>query len=369
MVRSLALALGTAFVATFSTDVAAQAPLQMTEICVTPSAGEFVEIFNPTSSTVDLTDYYLTDATFAGGPTYYWQLTTGGGGGGSFSDFYARFPAGATIAPGAYQTVAIAGGATGFNSSYGFDPTYELFDTDITVPDMLEATSGSISGQGTLTNGGEFCVLLYWDGASELVQDCDYAVWGDKNEAVDKTGVTVGSSTYLADTAIASQETIAGTTSSSHASGNSWQRQTNSEGLETLAGGNGTDGSDETSENAASTWVDAAATPGAAAAGAVTMIIQPATAGPMTLDITGGGAGDLVGLIGSTSGANFSVAFLCPGEGLRTNLLGSTIIGLVLDANGERSLAATIPAGLGTIHFQTFDLTACRVTNVVVNTY
>ena len=46
---------------------------------------------------IDLTDYYLTDATFSGGSVYYWQLTTGGGGGGGFGDFYARFPAGASI--------------------------------------------------------------------------------------------------------------------------------------------------------------------------------------------------------------------------------------------------------------------------------
>ncbi len=33
-------------------------------------------------------------------------------------------------------------------------------------------------------------------GYGDLVKDVDYLVWGDKQEASDKTGVTVGSSTY-----------------------------------------------------------------------------------------------------------------------------------------------------------------------------
>ena len=45
--------------------VAADDHLLMTEIVVTPTEGEFVEIHNPTASAIDLTDYYFTDATFA----------------------------------------------------------------------------------------------------------------------------------------------------------------------------------------------------------------------------------------------------------------------------------------------------------------
>ena len=37
--------------------------LLLTEICVTPTAGEFIEIFNPTGAPVPLDDYYITDIT------------------------------------------------------------------------------------------------------------------------------------------------------------------------------------------------------------------------------------------------------------------------------------------------------------------
>ncbi|MDX2342696.1 MAG: hypothetical protein QNL12_02610, partial [Acidimicrobiia bacterium] len=43
--------------------------LLVSEFVVTPTEGEFIEIHNPTDATIDLTDVYLTDATFAGGPT------------------------------------------------------------------------------------------------------------------------------------------------------------------------------------------------------------------------------------------------------------------------------------------------------------
>lgn len=111
--------------------------LLLSEIVVTPTEGEFVEIFNPGTDPVDLSNYYLTDATFAGDGTYYYKIVEGGGGGGAFGDFHARFPAGATIGGGEYQTVAMNGAS--FATAYGVQPTYELFDTDAGIPDMLEA--------------------------------------------------------------------------------------------------------------------------------------------------------------------------------------------------------------------------------------
>jgi predicted extracellular nuclease len=246
--------------------------LLLSEIVVTPTAGEFIEIYNPTAANIDLSDVYLTDATFAGGGTYYYNIVTGtNAGGGGFSDFHARFPDGAAIAPGEFQTIAIAG-SDSFFSAYGFDPTYELFEDGApdAVPDMREALPGSINGQGGLTNGGEVVVLYTWDGASDLVQDIDYAVWGDKDEAVDKTGVSVDgpdgdavATAYLADTAIPIQDVVS---SGGHASGDSFTRVDFTEGAETQSGGNGLTGSDETSEDLSVTWAQAAATPGAAPA-------------------------------------------------------------------------------------------------------
>ncbi|MFQ5771827.1 MAG: lamin tail domain-containing protein, partial [bacterium] len=75
----------------------AQDHIVISEILVTPTNGEFVEIYNPTAMTVDLSNYYMTDATFAGGGTFYYKTVTGNGGGGDFWDFNARFPDGAQI--------------------------------------------------------------------------------------------------------------------------------------------------------------------------------------------------------------------------------------------------------------------------------
>lgn len=243
--------------------------LLLSEIVVTPTAGEFIEIHNPTMDPIDLTDVYLTDATFANGDTYYYNIVTGANaGGGGFGDFHARFPSGSSIAAGAYMTVALTG-STDFNATYGFDPDFELFEDDgapDAVPDMLEATAGSINNQGGLTNGGEIVILYQWDGSSDLVQDLDYIVWGDKAEAVDKTGISIDGpdgdmtpSFYLDDTAIASQDVVA---ADGHGTGESWQRADLTEGTEADSDGNGATGHDETSENASVTWVTRAPSPG-----------------------------------------------------------------------------------------------------------
>ncbi len=243
----------------------------LSEIVVTPTGGEFIEIHNPTGVAVDLTDVYLTDATFAGGGTYYYNIVTGtNAGGGSFGDFHARFPSGASIAPGEFQTIAIAG-SDAFATEYGFNPDYELFEDSGSadaIPDMLEALPGSINGQGGLTNGGEVAVLYTWDGNADLVRDIDYVVWGDKDEAVDKSGVGIDGpdadndpSFYAFETPIVDQDVVA---LAAHATGDSFQRLDFTEGTEAQVGGNGISGADETSEDASSTWGQAAASPNAA---------------------------------------------------------------------------------------------------------
>jgi len=280
-------------------ELAQPAPdLLLSEIVVTPTAGEFIEIYNPTGAAIDLSDVYLTDATFAGGATYYYNIVTGANaGGGGFGDFHTRFPDGAMIAPGEFQTVSISGSAN-FFAEYGFEPTYELFEDGVStdsVPDMREALPGSINDQGGLTNGGEVVVLYTWDGESDLVQDIDYVVWGDKAEAIDKTGVSVDgpdgddvATFYLNDTAITNQDVIA---TGSHAVGESFQRVDFNEGVEVQTAGNGVTGSDETSEDLSVTWAQIAATPGAAPpAPASNWVINEILADPAS-----GAAGDANG--------------------------------------------------------------------------
>jgi hypothetical protein len=139
--------------------------LLLSEITVTPTAGEFIEIYNPNTTLVDLTDVYLTDATFANSGAYYYNIVTGAdAGGGGFGDFLARFPNGASIAAGAYQTVSISGSES-YTTTYGTIPTYELYEDGAIpdgVPDMLEGLTGSINNQGGLTNSGEVAILFQW---------------------------------------------------------------------------------------------------------------------------------------------------------------------------------------------------------------
>ena len=247
--------------------------LLLTEITAANDGAEFIEIHNRSAVTVDLSDVFLSDATFAPQDVYYYNVVTGirdaMGGGRGFGDFSARFPDGATIAAGEYQVISLAG-SDSFLAAWGFLPDYELYEDGASadgIPDMREALPDSISDQGSLTDSGEFAVLFYWDGVSDRVQDLDYVVWGDQEEAVDKTGVSVdgpdvgtAASTYLADTPVASQQVLG---SSGPANGSSFQRDDLNEGTEVQAGGNGITGSDETSEDLSETWCIADATPAA----------------------------------------------------------------------------------------------------------
>jgi hypothetical protein len=328
--------------------------LLITEIVITPTEGEFIEIYNPTGAAVDLTDVYLTDATFAGGGAYYYNITTGANyGGGGFGDFHARFPNGASIAVGEYQTVSLAG-SDDFFATFGVNPTYELFEdagAADAIPDMLEAVAGSISNQGGLTNSGEFAVLYHWDGASDLVTDLDYTMWGDKAEAVDKTAISIDgpdgdviTSPYLNDTPIANQEFIA-----THTNGFSMQRKDLAEGTETKIGGNGAGGHDETSENLATTWDGTTvATPNAAYAAPVVVIpfiINEVDAdtpsGPDTqefVEIFDGGAGN------SPLDGYSIVLFNGSND---QSYAAFDLDGLTTDANGYFLLAGQNVAGIG----------------------
>ncbi len=249
-------------------------PLLLSEFVINPTNAEFIEIYNPNDVAINLSNYYLTDATYAGGDDYYYNIVTGAGyGGGGFYDFHARFPDGATIGAGEYQTVALNGDSLFFDY-YGVLPTYEIAEDSTKsedVPDMREAVEGSIDGlRSGLTNSDEVIILYYWDGVSDLVKDSDYVIYDDNNEipneAVDKTGVSIDGpdvgdepSIYLDDTPIANQSVAA-----SPGADKSAQRIDLIEGTETKTGGNGLSGHDETSENLSETWIVDVPTPNAA---------------------------------------------------------------------------------------------------------
>ncbi|PID81087.1 hypothetical protein CSB20_04150, partial [bacterium DOLZORAL124_64_63] len=221
-------------------------------------------IVNPTAGDLDLSRVYLTDGTTAPAAFYY-NLPLGtpavaNPGGGNGGDFNARFPAGYVLAAG--DTLAIAiNGSTEYQEAYGRQPDLELYEDGNAcdeVPEMLEAFPGSIDA-GNLVGGGntpalsdvgESLVLYTWDGSSDLVQDLDYIAWGDYAASlVDKSGVTIGTGTYLNDTPTADQD-VAAVPNFRRA----LRRVSLDEGTEALTGGNGVTGHDETSENMGTTW-------------------------------------------------------------------------------------------------------------------
>ncbi|MCA9515863.1 MAG: lamin tail domain-containing protein, partial [Myxococcales bacterium] len=218
--------------------------LLISEVVVSPTAAEMVEILNPGSAPVDLSDVYLADY-------HAYHLITTGGGAPSAADFRLRFPAGATIAPGGYVTVSLETDAH-FLSEHGVYPDFDLAEGG-----PAPAMRGEHTGSASLSNAQEALTLFWWDGASDLVVDLDYVAWGGTVEGTDKTGVVVGSSAYRADTPLSDQRPVAAPGSASVT------RCDVTEGAERRSGGNGLGGDDETSEDLDATFqLLAVASPG-----------------------------------------------------------------------------------------------------------
>jgi len=247
---------------------AAPQKLLLTQVTVAPSEAEHVAIYNPGSSVVDLTSYYLSDS------NAYYKVVTGTPLGGA-SDFIVRFPAGARIGPGQTQYVAVEGAECfksacgtvgGLYAGFGVYPTYEIPSTiDVNnnddVLDMIAPFMDSVGDAHNLTNGGEPLMLFYWDGNSSLVTDVDYVCFGSPtfgNPAVHKTdqititGPSGVPGTYQNDTPDGS--THHAPISAGGATTNTCRVVPYTEGTQVMSGGNGIDGSDETSENTATTW-------------------------------------------------------------------------------------------------------------------
>ncbi len=230
--------------------------LLLCEVVVTPTAGEYIEIVNPTAGTIDLSNYYLSDyADYA--------LIPGVSGGGPApvgvsSDFIVRFPAGAMIAANEVQVIAFDG--TGFAATFpGNTADYEINSTDGTVPDMIIEFEPPMGGFAMgLSNSGENVVLFFWDGVSDLVQDVDMVNVGTPtivNAIADKSLVSVDgpdadaiATNYLADAVTMPQQ------SGDPGFGFSTKRIALEGADEVAVSGNGITGHDETTENIAVTW-------------------------------------------------------------------------------------------------------------------
>ena len=221
-----------------------------TEVVLTPSDGEYVEISNPTESAVDLTNYYLTDGTDVSSSKLYYNLPIEDNyWSGSSTDFICRFPNGYTLAPGAAIKISLRDNSA-YESVYGQTPDISLDDDMLSVSEDSD-TKGNPNAP-KLHNSSETLILFHWDGSSEIVKDVDYLIWGDNSFAIDKSGVDG----YLSDTPTSSQSLMP-----VHATNEKLVRlDKSSEGMESQANGNGITGHDETSEPLADTWTTASLT-------------------------------------------------------------------------------------------------------------
>ena len=220
--------------------------LVFSEVVLTPSDGEYVQITNPTANDIDMSDYYLTDATDGSGNAYYNLPLASGYWSGSGFDFICRFPAGYSLAAGTSMKVSLRDNESYVNT-YGESADLSLNE------DLLDAIDGS-STKGNastpkLDNTSETLVLFYWDGTSATVKDVDYLLWGGNSYGIDKSAVTG----YQSDTPVSSQSFM-----SVHATNEKLIRAENAgEGSESQSSGNGITGHDETSEPLSDTWITA----------------------------------------------------------------------------------------------------------------
>jgi phosphatidylserine/phosphatidylglycerophosphate/cardiolipin synthase-like enzyme len=115
---------------------------------------EWIELYNPTNASVDLSLHKLGDAAAPGDPEGMY-----------------RFPAGATIGPG--QVLVVALEATEFSARYGFNADFEFLSGSPAVPDMVDYPAWGTFQIG-LRNAGDEVLLL--DGEDGVV---DVLAWGD----------------------------------------------------------------------------------------------------------------------------------------------------------------------------------------------
>lgn len=113
---------------------------------------EWIEIYNPTASAIDLSVYKIGDEEEQGKGEGMYQ-----------------FPPEASIPPTGVIVIALK--AIGFYALYGFNPDYEVTDTDPLVPDMIKYSTWA-TGKIALRNSGDEVLIL--DGGDATVDAMSY---------------------------------------------------------------------------------------------------------------------------------------------------------------------------------------------------
>lgn len=234
------------------------AHLLITEIASDGATTEFIEVWNPSNQDVNLGNYYLSDF------VEYWKfptrtLTT------VSNDFLIGFPTSAVLASNQVMVVALT--ANGFSTRYGRAADYAVdSDTGATTPVRYRLASNVAGQLPSITDGGEYVALFYWDGQSDTIKDVDLILAGmttssanmlKNKEATDGPDVDMVASAYKADVG-----NLGGGMTANATAGASYKRKLLESGSERQNGdGNGITGDDETTEALKATWDGAAAIP------------------------------------------------------------------------------------------------------------
>ena len=203
--------------------------LLISEVATTNDDKEFIELYNPSATSYALDNVYVSNIA-----TYYdhtaWSSVPS-------PDFVVRFPTGSVIEGGGFIVMSLQD-ATKFHEFYGMYPDFDFEASDTNAPAMLMSDpSQKIEDNGMI-------VVFEWDGTRDLIRDHDYVLTDKTDHAMNKTGVTMGASTFMPETPKAMQ-----VPSKKPKDGESIARCDTAELTETDLMGNGVDGDEETSED------------------------------------------------------------------------------------------------------------------------
>ena len=126
-------------------------------ISIKPDQAEMIEIYNPTNSDIDLSNYYLSDQN----EYFNWPVQDVS----SSRDFLIKFPIGSIIYANSTFVITTQS-IEDFYNYYEYNPDISLIDTEFEESD--------IGASAALSDSKEMLILFYNSGDSNIYQDVDY---------------------------------------------------------------------------------------------------------------------------------------------------------------------------------------------------